>query len=101
MNVVPITVDDESGSRHEQATRILIFLNEKTGKKFRPNPTTLRPIINRLQEGFTVAECKQVVMRKVREWKGAEFKNGKRGDDYLRPSTLFGATNFNNYVADL
>lgn len=99
--VTPEYQDDESGTRHEQATRILEFLNVKAGKRFRPNGTTLKPIINRLAEGFTVVECKQVIARKVREWKGTEFGNGKRGDDYLRPSTLFAATNFNNYAADL
>jgi uncharacterized phage protein (TIGR02220 family) len=93
--------DDESGTRHEQGKRILEFLNAKTGKNFRLNATTLRFIESRLAEGFTVSECKMVIAKKVREWKGAEFKNGMRGDDYLRPSTLFNATNFNNYVADL
>lgn len=93
--------DDESGSRHEQATRILEFLNQKSGRKFRSNPNTLKPIIARLSEGFTVQECKQVIARKCREWRGATFANGQAGDHYLSPFTLFGPRNFNNYVADL
>ena len=94
-------VDDESGSRHDQAVRVLEFLNVKSGRKFRTNANTLKPIIARLSEGFTVQECKQVIVRKCREWKGVTFQNGQPGDQYLSPFTLFGPINFNKYVADL
>jgi uncharacterized phage protein (TIGR02220 family) len=101
VNINPDYQDDEHGTRQEQAIRVLEFLNIKAGKKFRPNATTLRPIINRLAEGFTVQECKQVIAMKVREWNGVEFQNGLPGRKYLTPETLFRASKFNNYVAEL
>jgi uncharacterized phage protein (TIGR02220 family) len=94
-------LDDEAGSRQEQAIRILEFLNQKSGRKFRTNANTLKPIVARLNEGFTVAECKQVIVRKCRDWSGVTFGNGQPGKQYLSPFTLFAPTNFNNYVADL
>lgn len=80
----------------EQAIKILNYLNKSTGKKFRENETTLKPIISRLKQGFTMADCMNVIDMKKEQW-------GSKVDmiPYLRPSTLFGATNFNNYIGDL
>jgi len=75
-----------------QAQDLLGFLNRKAEKSFRGVPVNLRPIMARLKEGATVEDCRGVIARKVREWKGTEQEK------YLRPETLFGATKFHGYL---
>jgi uncharacterized phage protein (TIGR02220 family) len=79
-----------------QACEILLFLNEKTGRNYRAVGSTLKPIIARLREGFSPDDIRAVVARKCREWQGNE-----KMEEYLRPKTLFGATNFANYEGAL
>jgi uncharacterized phage protein (TIGR02220 family) len=78
------------------AAEILAHLNEKAGHAYKPLPATIRLIAARLSEGATVDECKAVVDSKVSEW-GEDAAMRK----YLRPATLFGASNFANYVGQL
>ena len=74
---------------------ILSFLNEKTGRKYKPVPANLNLISARLKE-YTETELRQVVAKKCREW-GKDDKMA----EYLRPKTLFNATNFANYAGEL
>jgi len=78
------------------ARLIITFLNEKTGKNYQPVKANLDLIQARLKEGFSVKQLKQVVAKKVREWKCNE-----KMAEYLRPKTLFNRTNFANYAGEL
>jgi len=78
------------------AKEIINFLNEKTGKRFRDTPANIAPIVARLKEGYADRDFRIVIARKVREWGTDEKMMG-----YLRPKTLFNATNFNQYAADV
>lgn len=85
---------DVARNFRQEAIEVLAFLNEKTGTKHRTVDATLKPIIARLKSGVTVQECRTMVMRKVHDWQGnAEMMQ------YLRPSTLFRPSNFENYLA--
>lgn len=79
-----------------QALEILDFLNAKTGRAYRPVETNLKLIVARLKTGATVMNCRQVIVKKSREWKGDPKMN-----EYLRPATLFNATKFEQYVGEL
>lgn len=79
-----------------QSIKILNFLNEKTGRAYRPVNTNLKLIEARLQSGATECDCFQVIAKKTREWKG----NAKMAE-YLRPATLFNATKFEQYMGEL
>jgi uncharacterized phage protein (TIGR02220 family) len=79
-----------------QAIELLQFLNEKTGRAYRPVDTNLKLIIARLKTGATVMNCRQVIAKKTREWKGNETM-----DEYLRPATLFNAVKFEQYMGEL
>lgn len=79
----------------ETARRVIDFLNAKTGKAFRPVPANINFVVGRLKEGATEQDCKSVIARKTREWKGTEQAM------YLRPETLFNATKFAQYVGEL
>ena len=79
-----------------QAEEVLQFLNEKTGRAYRPVETNLKLIMARLKSGASLAECFQVIAKKTREW-----KSDAKMVEYLRPATLFNATKFEQYVGEL
>ena len=85
-----------SSETREHAKHVLAFLNEKTGRTFRPVDTNLRLIEARLKTGATVQDCKSVIARKVRAW----LPDPKMAP-FLRPKTLFTPTNFENYLGEL
>lgn len=67
-------------------------LNEETGSHYRPtSKATMRHILARLREGFTVEDCKEVIRKKSEEWRGTDMAK------YLRPETLFGSK-FEGYL---
>lgn len=71
---------------------IIDYLNQKIGSKYKSStPKTISCIKARLKENFTVEDFKQVIDKKVKEWKDTEMEK------YLRPETLFG-TKFENYL---
>lgn len=79
---------------NELYKEIITYLNSKANKRFSPESKTTRRLINgRLSEGYTLEDFKRVIDVKVNEWSGDAW-----GDKYLRPSTLFSATNFENYL---
>jgi len=72
---------------------IIQYLNEKTGKKFKPtSKATQRRIKARWNEGFRVEDFVRVIDTKVADWKGSP-----KMSEYLRPDTLFGAK-FESYL---
>ena len=77
---------------------IVNYLNGKADTKFKHTTKKTRESINaRFNEGFTLDDFKTVIDKKVKDWKGVTFKDGRLGDNYLRPTTLF-RTNFEGYL---
>jgi len=97
----PITKELKSNLRKENVetrldaiSEVIDYLNEKTGKSFRANSKATQQTINgRLAEGHTPEDCKTVIDVKVQQWGGDPHMR-----NYLRPSTLFAPTNFENYL---
>lgn len=79
-----------------EARDILAFLNEKAERVYQPVDANLEFIVARLKEGATATQCRQVIVRKVREWKADEKMSA-----YLRPATLFNREKFNQYAGEL
>ena len=76
----------------QKVAEVVQALNEETGSHYRPtSKATMRHILARLREGFTVEECKEVIRKKSEEWGGTEMAK------YLRPETLFGSK-FESYL---
>lgn len=70
------------------------YLNAKLCTRYSlTNEKTQRLITARFNENkkYTVADFKEVIDKKVKEWKGTEMEK------YLRPETLFG-TKFESYL---
>ena len=77
----------------EKVAEVVQALNETVGTHYRPSSkATMRHILARLREGFTVDDCKEVIRKKADEW-GGDPKMSK----YLRPETLFGSK-FESYL---
>lgn len=78
-----------------QAIALLEKLNEATGNKFQPVAANISLIKGRLAE-YTFDDLSAMIDAKVNEW---------RHDDklrkYLRPKTLFNATNCAQYVGEI
>ena len=72
---------------------ILSFLNEKTGRHFKESKETERLISGRINEGYTVEDFKKVISKKCEEW-----KDDSKMASFLRPSTLFAPSHFDEYL---
>ncbi len=78
----------------KEALEVLNFLNQEANRSFRPVEANLAMITARLQSGATVPNCKGIIVRKCREWKGSPQEK------YLRPETLFNKTKFESYLGE-
>lgn len=82
--------------RPDDAPELLDYLNKKTGQHYRPVPSNLSLLQARLKEGATPEDIRAVIDHKCFEW-----QNDPKMSQYLRPKTLFAASNFNQYVGQL
>ena len=79
-------------SLKEDALKVLDYLNERTGRKFRPSETNISLITSRLKEkDVTVDGIKKMIDRQNSRWSGTEL------EEYLRPETLFAPRKFGGY----
>lgn len=70
--------------------KVVEYLNEKAEKNFKYSAVNTKKVIKaRFNEGFVFEDFKLVIDYCCKEWKGVTFGNGKLGDEYLQPSTLF------------
>lgn len=83
--------------RAAEVGEVIDYLNAKTGRQFRPVEANARHVRARLNEGYTVEDCKRVVDLKAGEWLGGEASDGRDMSVYLRPETLFGSK-FDSYL---
>jgi uncharacterized phage protein (TIGR02220 family) len=93
---VPRGSTSKNAELKAQASEVLQFLNSKTGRNYQAVNGTLKPLMARLREGFTVAQCRQVIAKKTRDW-----ASDPKMEPYLRPKTLFAQENFANYFGEL
>lgn len=83
-------IDIERDKEHIPYAEIISHLNKKAEKNFKHSTNKTRDLIKaRWNEGHRLADFKQVIDVCCANWKGQTFGNGKQGDDYLQPSTLF------------
>lgn len=77
----------------EVTEQVVAYLNERTGKRFRPGIRKTRRLVRaRLREGYAPEDFKTVIDNKVADWGGEP-----RMRRYLRPETLFGSK-FEGYL---
>lgn len=79
-------------SNDDMIVEIIDYLNECTGKSYKPNSKVAIVNINaRLKEGYTKDDFIKVISVKSTKWLGTKF------EDYLTPNTLFG-NKFESYL---
>lgn len=79
--------------REEIVEDIVAYLNQAAGTHYRTGKDVTKLIHGRLNEGFTADDFKKVIDKKVKKW-GKDPKMSL----YIRPSTLFAPSHFNEYL---
>lgn len=93
-DTVTVNNTDNTSLNRKIIEEVINYLNEKTEKNFKSNTKNTVDFINgRLNEGYTIEDFKKVIDNKVNDWKDDPIN-----DAYLRPSTLFRPSNFENYL---
>jgi uncharacterized phage protein (TIGR02220 family) len=83
----------------KESERIVSRLNELNNLHYKPETEdTLEKITARLEEGYTEEELLLVVEKMSYLWNREPKRNEKDMRPYLRPSTLFRKSNFENYL---
>jgi uncharacterized phage protein (TIGR02220 family) len=78
------------------AEDLLGYLNEVTGRSYKPLPANLDLIVARLREGSTPEQIGAVIKAKVLEW-----RDNPDMAKYLRPATLFNRQKFAQYSGEV
>lgn len=69
---------------------IINYLNDKADRNFSSKSRGNQSVIKaRWSEDYNLDDFKKVIDVCSHNWKGQTFSNGVKGDEYLRPSTLF------------
>jgi uncharacterized phage protein (TIGR02220 family) len=95
-NQKPKNKDNSNVALTHDAQAILGFLNEKTGRNYKAVDSNIKLILARLKEGESPDDLRAVVAMRCRKWRG-----DPKMDEYLRPKTLFNATNYAQYRGEL
>ena len=78
----------------KEATEVIEYLNIKTASSYRATTeANIKPIRARLNDGFSVEDCKKVIDTKSGQW-----LNNPDMVKYLRPATLFSPSKFEGYL---
>jgi len=86
--------DKKTMSGKPDLSEPIVYLNLKASKNFSvKNKVNTSMVKARLNEGRTITDFKKVIDRKCSQWLDSD-----KMIDYLRPKTLFNATNFENYL---
>lgn len=92
------TTNDSNNKIHSPEERemvrdVIAFLNKTANKNFRDNtPATESAIIARLRDGWSVDDMKKVIEHRWELWKNTDM------EQYMRPSTLFRPSKFEDYM---
>lgn len=89
--------NNNNNENNEKEIEIIVLaeLNKLTNSAFRNVESNLKLIRERIKEGNSVNDILDVISMKVEEWTDTKW------EQYLRPSTLFNAEKFNQYVGQL
>ena len=95
-----IDIDDKKLSVYQE---IVDYLNELTNSSFKATNKNTQKLINaRLKEGYTVDDLKLVCKDKTDEWLYKigvpSWQKNENMERYLRPSTLFKVSKFEEYL---
>lgn len=88
---------ENNNNNNIYVVEILDHLNQRANKNFKASNKSTAGMINaRLKEKYTVEDFKKIIDKKCADW-----LNDKQMNQYLRPSTLFRPSNFENYLQEV
>ena len=87
------TVTNTDTDNDEVIKDIISYLNTRAGTHYQTSKQAKEKINGRLKEGFTPDDFRQVIDTKVDDW-----LNDPKMNQFLRPSTLFAVTHFEEYL---
>jgi len=76
--------DKDKEKDKEKYLKIIEYLNNRSGKKYKVTEKHRQYILARFNEGFVFEDFKRAIDNKVEEWNNTEMEK------YIRPETLFG-----------
>jgi len=76
----------------ETIKKVILYLNERSNSTYTSSKSSVECISARIKEGYSIADFRKVIDKKVEQWLGTEQEK------YLRPITLFQAKKFENYL---
>ncbi|WP_338655258.1 conserved phage C-terminal domain-containing protein [Sporosarcina psychrophila] len=100
---MPLAITNENKSIKKELVEndldvvsVIDYLNALACKQFKASTkATARLVKGRFSEGYTVADCNMVFDTEAKKW-----LDNPHWQKYLRPSTLFNATNSENYLEE-
>lgn len=84
--------EKETPNLKEDADAVITHLNETAGSHFKAIDSNRKGIIARLNDGYTVDDCKSVIVTKCAEWLDTDMAK------HLNPETLFRPSKFEKYL---
>ena len=89
--------DKDKDKVKDKVKEIIEFFNDTCNTKYKEDSKTIiEPISARLKEGYTIDDCKTVIIKKYNDWKDDPEKI-----QYITPNTLFRPTKFPKYLNQL
>jgi uncharacterized phage protein (TIGR02220 family) len=83
----------QSDNIYTDTDSVIDFFNKTTGQTRRKSKTSRKPIHARLSDGFTVVDCKHVILVKYAEWRdNADMQK------YITIETFFRPAHFEKYL---
>jgi uncharacterized phage protein (TIGR02220 family) len=82
-----------SGDLDDPISRILTALSEASGRRYRPTTSSHRKLVEARLAEYSESQLLAVIRDRAKRWRGTEQ------DEYIRPSTLFRASKFPEYLA--
>nr|AHF24269.1 replisome organizer [uncultured bacterium Contig1770] len=93
--IVPLERTEVDG--YDPIRDVIDHLNARANKSFKADTKATRGMVHaRMEEGYGVDVIKRVIDLKVGQW-----SKSPKMRTFIRPSTLFSKTNFENYVNEL
>lgn len=92
----PLSCKQDDVAKDNVERSLIDYLNQLSGRNYRPAPSNIKLLRARLAEGYTAQEIADVIARKCAEW-----IDDPKMAQFLRPATVFGDEKFNQYVGEL
>lgn len=83
---------EEEKEKYRDVDSVIDYLNKVADASYKYSKSSRENISGRLEDGFSVDQCKAVIDFQVQAWTGTQY------EQYLRPQTLFGPKKFEGYV---